>query len=58
MPLGSRARVVNVDNGHELTCVIVSNAPLGRNEVIAVEASFYAQLGDPVQAPLPVLVTW
>lgn len=58
VPLGARVKIVNVDNGHELTCVIVSNAPLGRNEVIAVQAASYAQLGDPVQAPLPVLITW
>ena len=58
IPLGARAKVTNVDNGHELTCLIVSNAALGRNEVIAVDAGVYAQLGDPVQAPLPVFVTW
>jgi len=58
IPLGTRTRVVNVDNGHELACIVVSNAPLGRNEVIAVDSSAYAQLGDPVQAPLPVFVTW
>ena len=58
IPLGARVKVTNVDNGHELVCVIVSNAALGRNEVIAVDAGVYAQLGDPVQAPLPVFVTW
>lgn len=57
-PVGARVEVVNVDNGHLITCVVVGNVQLPKGQVIAVDATAFAVLADPVLSPIPVRITW
>jgi hypothetical protein len=57
-PLGAKLKVENLDNGHEVECVVVANDTLPNGWLISLDATEFLQLGDPVQTPLPVRITW
>jgi hypothetical protein len=57
-PVGARVTIVNVDNGHQVTCLVTTPAVLRTGHVIAVDSSGFVQLSDPVQNPIPVRITW
>jgi hypothetical protein len=58
VPVGTRVTVTNVDNGHQLVCSVVSSGPLVGGVDIAIETSAFSALGDPVQSPISVRLTW
>jgi hypothetical protein len=51
-------KVENLDNGHEVTCTVVSNLPLPNGLLITVDTESFTKLGDPVESPIPVRLTW
>jgi hypothetical protein len=58
VPVGAQVKVENLDNGHEVTCTVVSNLPLPNGLLITVATEGFTKLGDPVQSPIPVRLTW
>jgi hypothetical protein len=57
-PAGTQVKVENLDNGLQITCVVVSNLPLAGGLLITIDADSFAQLGDPVESPFAVRITW
>ncbi len=58
LPVGTEVKVTDVDNGHELRCVVVSNDPPAQGELIAIDASAFLALADPLDSPIPVTIDW
>ncbi len=57
-PLGATITVTNRDNGHSVVCVNNYPFPLLAPMVIVVSTKLYTRLGELVDAPLPVRLTW
>ena len=57
-PMGAIITVTNRDNGHSVVCVNNYPYPLLAPMVIVVSTKLYTRLGELVDAPLPVRLTW
>ena len=58
VPLGATITVTNRDNGHKVVCVNNLPAPLAPKIVVVISTKLFQQLGELVDAPLPVRLTW
>jgi hypothetical protein len=55
---GTTITVTNLDNGHSVQCVNVGSSGVPKGTDIVIQTEFFAQLGDLVQAPVPVELRW
>jgi hypothetical protein len=55
---GATITVTNLDNGHTTTCVNIGTAGVPKGTDIVIQTEFFEQLGDVVQAPVPVELRW
>ena len=58
VPVGTTVAVVDTDNGHKLSCLVIDTAALPQDEVIVIDTTSFSLLGDPVESPIPVALTW
>lgn len=57
-PEGFELTVVNVDNGQSTTCTNTQGFPVPAGVGMVLDTVIFAEIGDLVDAPLPVRVSW
>ena len=57
-PEGYELTVVNVDNGQSTTCTNTQGFPVPAGVGMVLDTVIFAEIGDLVDAPLPVRVSW
>ncbi len=57
-PLNATIRVTNVNNGRTVTCQNTFTFGLANGLVIVLDESAFLQIGDLVDAPVPVRISW
>jgi hypothetical protein len=57
-PAGQTLTVTNLDNGHSIRCVNIGHLGIPKGTDVVIQTEFFEQLGDPVQAPVPVSLQW
>jgi hypothetical protein len=50
--------VTNLDNGHVTTCTVALKKSLPGGQLIVLDTPIFQELGDLIEAPVPVRVTW
>lgn len=58
VPRGKTITVTNLDNGHSVQCINVGSSGVPKGTDIVIQTEFFEQLGDLVQAPVPVQLRW
>jgi hypothetical protein len=57
-PRGKTIRVLDIDNGHEITCTNVSTKQPVNGNAVLLDTSTFKELADLAQAPIPISVSW
>jgi hypothetical protein len=55
---GTVLTVTNLDNGHSTTCTVALKKTLPGGQLIVLDTPIFQELGDLIEAPIPVRVTW
>ncbi|HEX9258036.1 MAG TPA: hypothetical protein VF855_00765 [Acidimicrobiales bacterium] len=56
--VGTVITVTNLDNGHSTTCVNVAKTEPPEGLVAVLDTGVFEQIGELVQSPVPVRLTW
>jgi len=56
--VGTTVTITNLDNGHATKCVNVSQAQPPSGLIAVLDTAVFEQIGELVQAPVPVSLTW
>jgi hypothetical protein len=54
----TKLTVTNLDNGKSTSCVVVSNATPAGGMSLVMDTAVFSQIADPLEAPVPVRITW
>jgi len=57
-PRGRTIRVLDIDNGHEVTCTNVSTKQSVNGNTVLLDTATFKELADLAQAPIPITVSW
>lgn len=57
-PRGRAIRVLDIDNGHEVTCTNVSTKQSINGNTVLLDTTTFKELADLAQAPIPISVSW
>jgi hypothetical protein len=57
-PRGRTIHVLDIDNGHELTCTNVSTRQTVNGNAVLLDTTTFKELADLAQAPIPITVSW
>lgn len=57
-PRNKTLHVLDLDNGHEITCTNISTRAPNDGDVVALDTELFKLLADLSQAPIPVTVSW
>jgi hypothetical protein len=57
-PRGKTIHVLDIDNGHEITCTNVSTKTTVNGNTVLLDTSTFKELADLAQAPIPISVSW
>ena len=57
-PRGRTIRVLDIDNGHEVTCTNVSTKQSVNGNTVLLDTTTFKELADLAQAPIPITVSW
>jgi hypothetical protein len=57
-PRGRTLRVLDIDNGHEITCTNVSTKQSVNGNTLLLDTTTFKELADLAQAPIPITVSW
>ena len=58
VPYGAKLTVTNRDNGHFVSCVNRAPQPLAAGIEIALTFTQFSEIGQIVDAPIPVRISW
>ena len=58
IPVGTTLTIVNLANSHTTTCVVATHLPLPAEQPLQLTEAVYAELGDQIDAPLSVRISW
>jgi hypothetical protein len=57
-PRGRMIRVLDIDNGHEVTCTNISTKQSVNGNTVLLDTTTFKELADLAQAPIPITVSW
>jgi hypothetical protein len=57
-PRGRTLHVLDIDNGHEVTCTNVSTKQVVNGNTVLLDTATFKELADLAQAPIPITVSW
>lgn len=57
-PRGHTIRVLDIDNGHEVTCTNISTKQTLNGSTVLLDTATFKELADLAQAPIPITVSW
>ena len=57
-PRGRTIRVLDIDNGHEITCTNISTKQSVNGKTVLLDTAMFKELADLAQAPIPITVSW
>ena len=58
IPVGTSVTLVNISNNHTTTCIVAVHRPIPAGQVMQLSEPIYNELGDQLDAPLPVHISW
>jgi hypothetical protein len=58
LPVGTTVTVTNLDNGHQVKCVIAARTGVPDGQLIVLDTPVFEQLADLIEAPIPVTISW
>jgi hypothetical protein len=57
-PGGTTVTVTNLNNAHSVKCVVATHVILPAGHVIALSDTIFGELGDVIDSPVPVKISW
>jgi hypothetical protein len=57
-PRGRTIHVLDIDNGHEVTCTNISTKQAVNGNAVLLDTATFKELADLAQAPIPITVSW
>jgi hypothetical protein len=57
-PGGTTVTVTNLNNAHTVKCVVATHVILPAGHVIALSDAIFDELGDVIDSPIPVKISW
>jgi hypothetical protein len=58
IPVGVTLTLVNLNNNHKTTCVVAVHRDIPSDQVLQLDESIFNELGDQIDAPLTVRLSW
>jgi hypothetical protein len=58
LPVGGTVTLVNLSNNHSTTCVVAVHRDIPPDQVLQLTESIFNELGDQIDAPLTVRISW
>ena len=58
LPVGGSITLVNLSNNHTTTCIVAVHRDIPPDQVLALTESIFNELGDQIDAPLTVRISW
>jgi hypothetical protein len=58
LPVGGSVTLVNLSNNHTTTCIVAVHRDIPPDQVLALTESIFNELGDQIDAPLTVRISW
>ncbi len=58
LPVGGNITLVNLSNNHTTTCIVAVHRDIPPDQVLQLTESIFNELGDQIDAPLTVRISW